>query len=274
MSGKVVVITGSTRGIGNGLALNFALRGHNVVVSGRDQKAADIAAKDASKVAASGARAIGVACDVADYAQVQNLWNKAVAEFGRVDIWINNAGMSNSRFMVGKLLQDEVDALPRTNLTGTMNGCQVALKGMSAQGSGDIYNFEGYGSNGMKQKGMSLYGSSKYAITYFTKALIAETKNGPVRVSYISPGIVTTDMLVRDRTKVPPKQWEFTVMIYNILADRVETVTPWLVDKVLANTQHGARIAWLTRGKSMWRFLRSRFVKEDRFPELRLPNAA
>jgi len=275
MSGKVVVVTGSTKGIGRGLVREFIKRGHSVVVSGRTQGAVDDAVSDISAEATAGAKALGVPCDVTDYSQVQNLWDKALAAFGRVDIWINNAGMSNSRFPIGNLLQDEVEAIPRTNLIGTLYGAQVALKGMKAQGFGDIYNFEGLGSNGSKQKGMSLYGCTKYAITYFTKALIAETKGGPVRVGYMSPGIVITDLSVRDKTKVPPRQWAFTVMIYNILADRVETVTPWLVEKTLANTHHGARIAWLTRGKSLWRFLKSRFVKPgNRFPELQLPNAA
>ncbi|MBL8643540.1 MAG: SDR family oxidoreductase [Rhodospirillaceae bacterium] len=280
MSGKVVVVTGSTKGIGRGLAREFIKRGHSVVVSGRTQAAVDEAVADVSKDAVNGAKALGVPCDVIDYAAVQKLWDKAVAAFGRVDIWINNAGMSNSRFPIGHLLQDEVEAVPRTNLVGTLNGSHVALKGMKAQSqingiSGDLYNFEGFGSNGSKQRGMSLYGCTKFAITYFTKCLIAETKGGAVRVGYLSPGIVITDLSVRDKTKVPPKQWAFTIMIYNILADRVETVTPWLVENVLANTKHGARIAWLTRGKSLWRFLKSRFVKPgDRFPELHLPKAA
>jgi NAD(P)-dependent dehydrogenase (short-subunit alcohol dehydrogenase family) len=274
MSGKVVVVTGSTKGIGKGLAREFLKRGHSVVVSGRKQADADAVVNELSAEATGGAKALAVACEVTDYAQVQNLWDKTVAAFGKVDIWINNAGMSNSRFPIGGLLQDEVEAVPRTNLTGTMNGSHVALKGMQAQGSGFIYNFEGFGSNGGKQKGMSLYGATKFGITYFTKAIIAETKNTPVRVGYLSPGIVITDLSVRDKTKVSPKQWAFTIFIYNILADRVETVTPWLVEKVLANDKHGARIAWLTRGKSLWRFLKSRFVKPgDRFPELKLDAA-
>jgi len=275
MTGKVVVVTGSTKGIGKGLAREFLKRGHSVVISGRKQTDADAVALELGREATSGAKAIGVACEVTDYAQVQSLWDKSIAAFGKVDIWINNAGMSNSRFAIGSLLQDEVETVPRTNLIGTMNGSHVALKGMTAQGLGDIYNFEGFGSNGGKQKGMSLYGATKFGVTYFTKAMIAETKGGPVRVGYLSPGIVITDLSVRDKTKVPPKQWAFTIMIYNILADRVETVTPWLVENVLANTKHGARIAWLTRGKSLWRFLRSRFIKPgDRFPELKLPTAA
>ena len=118
---------------------------------------------------------------------------------------------------------------------------------------------------------MSLYGSTKYAITYFTKALIKETQGGPVRVGYMSPGIVITDMVLGDKTKVPPKAWKQTAKIYNILADRVETVTPWLVEHVLADTKHGSRIAWLTPLGSVKRFLGARFNPPgDRFPELNL----
>ncbi len=212
-----------------------------------------------------------MACDVTNYAQVQGLWDQAVAAFGKVDIWINNAGMSNTRFPIGQLPQDEVSAVIRTNVIGSMYGARVALAGMRAQGSGAIYNFEGFGSNGYKNRGMSLYGCTKYASTYFTKALIKETKGGPVRVGYMSPGIVITDLSIRDKGKMPPQAWAFVVKIYNILADRVETVTPWLVEKVLADTGHGSRIAWLTQAKSIRRFLGSRFKPPgDRFPELKL----
>lgn len=267
---KNVVITGSTRGIGKGMAREFLKRGHNVVVTGRSQAASLLAAAEVGKDAANGARALAVGCDVTDAAQVQALWDQAHAVFGGVDIWINNAGMSNTRFPIGRLPQGEVDSVTRTNLLGTMYGAKVALAGMREQGHGAIYNFEGFGSNGFKNRGMSLYGCTKFAITYFTKALIAETKGGAVRVGYMSPGIVITDLSIRDKGKMPPQAWAFVVKIYNILADRVETVTPWLVEKVLADTGHGSRIAWLTRGKSLRRFLGARFKPPgDRFPELK-----
>ena len=172
-------------------------------------------------------------------------------------------------FPIGWLDQNDVDAIPAVNLIGSMNGSRVALTGMKEQGRGALYNFEGFGSNGMKQHGMSLYGCTKFGLTYFTKALIKETEGGPVLVGYMSPGIVITDLSLRDRGKMPPERWAFVKKIYNIIADRVETVTPWLVDHVLANTEHGARIAWLTRGKSLRRFLMSRFKPPgNRFPEL------
>ncbi len=269
MGGKVVVVTGSTRGIGKGLAREFLKRGHSVVVSGRTRSAVDQTTSEIMVDAVNGAHVVGIPCDVSNYDDVQSLWDRAVAAMGRVDIWINNAGQSNARFPVGRLSQDDVDSIPRTNLTGTINGSRVSLAGMTKQGFGAIYNFEGFGSNGMRQRGISLYGATKFAITYFNKCLERETRDTPVIVGLLSPGIVITDLSIRDKEKVSPKQWEFTVKIYNILADRVETVTPWLVQQVLQNTRHGARFAWLTRGKSLWRFLSSRFrTTLDRFPEL------
>lgn len=266
---KTIVVTGSTRGIGHGLAREFMKRGQNVVVCGRSQSAVDSALADLAGDVTAGAKVVGTPCDVTQHDQVQALWDFAKSEFGNVDIWINNAGLSNTRFPIGRLPQDEVDAVPAVNLIGSMNGAQVALKGMTEQGHGDLYNFEGFGSNGMKQMGMSLYGCTKFGVTFFTKSLIKETKDSPVNVGYMSPGIVITDLSLRDRGKMPPERWEFVKKVFNIIADRVETVTPWLADQVLANTEHGARIAWLTRSKSLKRFIMSRFKPPgNRFPEL------
>ncbi len=91
------------------------------------------------------------------------------------------------------------------------------------------------------------------------------------RVGYMSPGIVITDLSLRDRGKMPPDRWEYVKKVFNIIADRVETVTPWLIEQVLANDKHGARIAWLTTRKAAGRFIKSRFKSPgNRFPELDL----
>src|SRR5437868_1872544 len=90
---KVIVITGSTRGIGLGMAREFLQRGQQVVISGRTP---DSTANAVTQLSASYAdRVVGQPCDVGDYAQVEALWDAAVARFGRVDIWINNAGTSH-----------------------------------------------------------------------------------------------------------------------------------------------------------------------------------
>ena len=262
---NVIVVTGSTRGIGRGLALQLLERGQHVIVSGRSATAASAAASELQPHARDGARVIGVGCDVSQLAQVENLWNTAHREFGRVDIWINNAGISHDRQRGGELRGADIRAVEETNLLGMMYATQVAMRGMQQQpAGGTIYNMEGFGSSGMKTPGMSLYGASKFALTYFNKALLSETKHSKVRICYLSPGIVITDLLKRDMGGTAnPADWERTKRIYNILADRVETVTPWLAEGVLRNDKAGARIAWLTGGKAGRRFLMSLFRKRQ-----------
>ncbi len=271
-----VVITGSTRGIGYGMAREFLKRGNSVVVTGRTQEAVDQAVSRLTVDAIGSAKVAGIACDVGDVRQVQNLFDKARESVGDIDIWINNAGINNSRMPIAKLPFWEMENVAHTNLLGMFNGCKVALEGMRAQGKGAIYNFEGFGSNGKHTPGSSIYGSTKFAVRYFTKALVKETKKEAVLVGTISPGIVLTDMITRDKDVLPPPAWKAVKRVYNILADRVETVTPYLVDGVLHNKKHGGKVHWLTRGKSGWRFFKARFGigdKRDFFAELE-PQAA
>ena len=270
MSTKRVVITGSTRGIGKGMAREFLRRGHSVAISGRSEASVARALAELRAAEDPGERLIGVPCEVDDYDQVQNLWDQSADAFGGVDIWINNAGISNSRAMIGELDPREIKTVNRSNLLGTLFGAKVALHGMTAQGHGHIYNFEGLGSNGRPMPGLSLYGATKYAITYFTKCLIKEAKDTGVNVGYLSPGIVLTHLSLEGTEHMPADKVEYTKRIYNILADRVETVTPWLVEKVLADKGSGSKIAWLTPGKAAWRFMRSRFVKRDLFADFEL----
>jgi NAD(P)-dependent dehydrogenase (short-subunit alcohol dehydrogenase family) len=258
---KSIVITGSTRGIGKGIARELLQRGYLVTISGRSQPAVDLALSELAASSANGGRALGVACDVSSGPALQQLWDASKAAFGRVDIWVNNAGISHDRQYGGELRDSDVFAVQETNLLGMMLATQIAMKGMQAQGGGIIYNMEGFGSNGMTTPGMGLYGASKFALTYFNKCLIAETAGSPVKICYLSPGIVITDLLKRDMGSTSEKEWERTQRIYNILADRVETVTPYLAAGILANEKAGARVAWLTSRKAAARFFGSLFRK-------------
>jgi NAD(P)-dependent dehydrogenase (short-subunit alcohol dehydrogenase family) len=124
---------------------------------------------------------------------------------------------------------------------------------------------EGLGSgDGRRVEGLTLYGTSKSALSYLTDALIAEAKGTPVLVGALRPGMVATDMLTGPY-EGRPEDWERARPIFSILADRVETVAPWLADRILANTKHGARFQWLSRGKAMGRFMTSIFRKRDLF---------
>jgi NAD(P)-dependent dehydrogenase (short-subunit alcohol dehydrogenase family) len=259
-----IVVTGSTRGIGRGLALELLQRGHDVVISGRSQSAVDSAIRELCEQAgSSGGRLAGAACDVSNFDELQRLWDAAQAAFGGVDIWINNAGVSHPRQRAGAMRAEHINTVQETNLLGMMLATQVAMRGMSAQpGGGLIYNMEGFGSNGMTTPGMSMYGASKFALTYFNKALLSETRDSKVRICWLSPGIVITDLLKRDMGSASV-DWERTKRVYNILADRVETVTPYLAEGVLANDKAGARIAWLTPRKAAGRFFMSLFRKRE-----------
>ena len=110
-------------------------------------------------------------------------------------------------------------------------------------------------------------GTTKYGLVYLTRALALELKNTPVKMCFLSPGIVVTDLLVP-----PPDQrgerWEQSKKILNILADTVETVTPFLVEGMLQADKNGAAVRWLTRGKVRWRFFMSLFRKRDVFGPL------
>ncbi len=258
---KTIVITGSTKGIGYGLAEEFLKRGHNVVVSGRKQEAIDNAVTTLS--AQYQDRVTGCQCDVTKYEDDEKLFAFAKDKFGRVDIWINNAGLSMTRKMFWEQSVERTKEVVDSNLTGMMYGSRVAIKGMLEQGGGQLYNMEGFGSNGRVADGISVYGSTKRALTYFTESLIAETKDTPVQVCLLSPGIVVTDLLVQDYDGMP-EQWENAKRIFNILGDKVETVTPALVEKILAN-KDGKKVEWLTSGKAAFRFMTAAFNKRNIF---------
>lgn len=263
-----VVITGSTRGIGLGLAKEFLRRGHDVVVSSRgaDAVAATVAALQA---AFPGRRVVGQACDVADYAQVQALWKAAVDGLGDVDIWVNNAGRDGTKLPFFMLPPDDYVKTIETNLVGLFHCNRVAIPAMYKQRKGMIWNMEGFGSNGAVRPTIAPYGATKYALRYFTKAMIRELgKAPPVQVGYLSPGIVITELLVPPPDK-RGERWEQSKKILNILADTVETVTPWLVEGMLKNHgRHGAAVRWLTPAKVQGRFLMNLFRKRDVFGPL------
>jgi NAD(P)-dependent dehydrogenase (short-subunit alcohol dehydrogenase family) len=261
---KVVVVTGSTRGIGLGLAQAFAARDCRVVVNGRSQAAVDAALAKLGSGAPSGAHA-GCAGDVASRADVARLWETAAALTGRVDIWINNAGLITPRRPFHELDFEQVCKVVHVNLTGTMACCHVAIAGMLHQGGGYLYNFEGFGSDGMIRPGLTTYGTTKRALRHFTRSLEREYQDSVVRIGTISPGIVATDMLETETAELTPAQRAKARRIYNILGDRVETVAPWLADQVLANSRHGARISWLTPWKAFKRFATSRFTTRHVF---------
>jgi NAD(P)-dependent dehydrogenase (short-subunit alcohol dehydrogenase family) len=204
----------------------------------------------------------GYRCDVTIEAEVDALWTEARRVFDTVDIWINNAGRNNPKQRIQNMPLTDVDGTLRTNLIGMIYGSVIALRGMQQQGSGWVFNMEGFGSEGMIGVDQIPYGLSKYGLRYFTKALVKTVAGTPVKIGYLSPGIVTTEMAVPPRDQ-RGEFFDQNKKFLNILADHVETVTPWLVEHILSavegNEKNGVAIRWMTTPKAAWRFFSSLF---------------
>jgi len=263
---KTVVITGSSKGIGLGLAQHFLKRGHQVMLSSFARKELEGEVKKAQEQYGA-EKVAGCACDVTDIKQIRLLWKAAVARFGTVDIWLNNAGIANTTRKLWDLESREIPRVVSTNLTGVMYGTQVALQGMLEQGSGQVYNSEGFGSDDMLVNGLSVYGATKRGVRYFSEAVAQEVEGRPVQVGRISPGIVLTDFLVEDMRKMDPEQLETTKAVYNVLADDVETVTTFLVEEILANTENDRRIEWMPEEKANAYFADEKRLSRDLFSQ-------
>lgn len=262
-----VVITGGTRGIGHGLASALLARGANVTVTGRTQETVDKAAA-ALGVDADDARVLGVAADVRDIEALQTVWDQTALRFGRVDAWVNNAGVSVPRKPIWELDPNDLELVVDVNLTGSLHGAHVALSGMTAQGSGVMYLMEGFGSGGQAQNGMAAYGATKRAVSYLKKALTKDLgKGATVMVGVLSPGIVVTELLTSDYEDA--ESWNKAKKIFDILGDRVETVTPFLADGIMKGD---TSVKWLTTPKAASRFmLASKYRKRDIFADVPTP---
>jgi len=260
---KSVVITGSTSGIGLGLADAFLSRGCLVAISGHSQVNLDEALRMLT-AKYDKIRILAYFCEVRNYDEVEALWNTAISKFGRIDIWINNAGVGHPQTPISDYSRDMIDRVVAANVTGALYGLKVAIKGMTQQGYGSIYNVEGLGSSGPMIKGLALYSATKSALAYLTTAAAKEVGGTSIIVGGLRPGMVATK-LVTAQYEGHPEEWKQVKRIFNILSDRVETVTPWLADKMLSNKKNGVRIQWLSKSKVMRRFLKSLFHKRTVF---------
>jgi NAD(P)-dependent dehydrogenase (short-subunit alcohol dehydrogenase family) len=258
-----VVITGSTKGIGRGLAEEFIKRGHNAVICSRNPADVDKAAAELGAIGPG--KCSGISCDVSAKAQLQSLWNHAVEKFGSVDYWINNAGLASSRHLVHELPEDLTRTIISSNILGTTFASQVAMTGFRKQGSGSLYNMLGGCFDGKRLvPNMGVYSSTKSAIYLLTKYLISENKDQNITIGMISPGMLITDNWFNEQKELSQEEWQKIRPILNILCDHVGTVTPWLTEEILANTKSGKRIAWMSGSKMLGRFLGAKLPGRNR----------
>ncbi len=251
---KKVVITGSTRGLGLAMAREFLQAGCQVTLSGRSQSLTQAAC---TALSAFAGQYIYVPCNVSEKSSLQNLWDVSVAQWGSIDIWINNAGQNSPHRFTWETGETYTENTVKTNLTGMIFGSQIAAAGMIRQGHGAIYSMEGLGSNNMIQPRTILYGTTKHALTYFMKGLARELAGTGVMAGRLSPGMMLTDFITRTPDGEPAAVVtdERFKKLFNILADKPETVARFFIPRMLSNTQNNRQIIWLTNRKAFWRFV-------------------
>ncbi len=268
---KTVVITGSARGFGLCQAKKFKELGCNVVISDINEENLKKALEELASIGPKETKAISAVANVTKCEDLENLWKTAVEAFGQVDVWVNNAGVNSPDKPVMDLTEKEISFILDVDLKGTVYGSKVAFAGMKAQGFGQIYNVEGYGSNDAMMTGLTMYGTAKRAVTYFTKSLAKESHDvteDKVKVCRLTPGIMITDFITHangDQTKIELP--EKTKKVYNIRGDYPETTVDFAVPRMLANEKNDANIVWLTSGRAFGRFLTAGFKKRDFFAE-------
>lgn len=257
---KNVVITGSTRGIGFSMAKEFLKAGCNVTLSGRGEALPQTALNELSHF---NGKYTYIQCNVQEKASLQNLFDASLKQWGCVDIWINNAGQNSPHVFSWEIGETYTENVIKTNLTGMIYGSQIAAAGMLKQGYGAIYSMEGLGSNNLIQQKTILYGTTKRALRYFMMGLAKELKGTGVIAGRLSPGMMLTDFITKtpDGDKSDVISDKNFLKLFNIIADKPDTVAKFFIPRILGNTKNDALIAWLTNRKAAWRFMTAGFRK-------------
>ena len=247
MEMKTIVITGSTRGIGHGLATEFLKAGHQVVINGRDP---EMVARAVAKLKdVYGEQVAGATGSVNEPETHEKLISKAVNTFGKIDIWINNAGIPQPHRKFMDIEVEDIKAITEINIYGLMLGTKAAAQFMTKQGRGKIFNMEGFGSDGRMMDKLSLYGTTKRAVNYFTKTVSKEMEGGLVQLGILSPGMVRTEFLTQAKEARSPEEAKQFKKVYDILAENPDVVAKFLVAGILKSTKHYDRIEFLKAGK-------------------------
>ena len=189
LTGKVALVTGSTKGIGLAIAERLAAAGASVVVSART--ASDVEATAARLAAASEGTVIGIPCDVADPFQCAHLVEEAVRRLGRLDILVNNAGLGILK-PIGELSVEEWRLQVDVNLGGVFYCSKAALPHLSEHDDGWIVNIGSLASRNAFAGGTG-YNASKFGLMGMTEAMMLDVRHSGVRVSLVMPGSVNTD---------------------------------------------------------------------------------
>ncbi|HPH85731.1 MAG TPA: 3-oxoacyl-[acyl-carrier-protein] reductase [Ferruginibacter sp.] len=192
LAGKTAIVTGAARGIGEAIALKFAEQGADVAFTYVSDSSAEKAAALESKLQALGVQAKSYKSNAADFAACESLVNDVLATFGKVDICVNNAGISKDNLLL-RMTPEQWDEVMTVNLKSVFNMTKQVIRPMMKARQGSIINMSSIIGE-MGNAGQSSYAASKAGIIGFTKSVAKELGSRNIRCNAIAPGFVETDM--------------------------------------------------------------------------------
>ncbi len=242
---RVIVITGASNGIGKQLALDLAAHGAVVVGCGRSIARLKETLKEVRRTSPS---SLMIGCDVSDAEQVQGMIAKIIADFGKIDVLINNAGVGMRKPFVETVLET-IEEIMRVNYLGAVYCTHAALPSMIARGSGHVVNISSVAGL-IGTLNMGAYCASKFAMNGWSESLYHELKPLGIHVSIVCPGPVATEFARDFRDSVPQSPRNLIVsmeavsraVIRIIENKRFEVILPWRLALMSALRRHTPRI--------------------------------
>ncbi len=261
LDGKTAVITGSSRGLGFAIAKAFAEHGANVVLAARTVETLQSAVNELKN---KGYKAEGFACDTTKLEDVERLAQHAVSTFGRLDIWVNNAGISAPYGLTMSISPERIKKVIETNIMGVYYGSHVAMRQFLTQGSGKLINLLGRGESGPVPY-QNAYASSKAWVKSFTKALASEYAGVGLEVMTFNPGLVITEMLTQvdviDGYEKKVLPLNTVIRFWGNMPEEPAQKVVWMASSA-TNRRNGLEVNFLSFGrmmagvcKELWRVL-------------------
>jgi len=192
LEGKVAIVTGAARGIGEGIAIKFAEQGATIAFTYVSNGSADKAKALEEKLIAMGVKAKAYQSNAADFAACESFVSDVIKEFGTVDICVNNAGISKDNLLL-RMTPEQWDEVMQVNLKSVFNMTKQVIRPMMKAKSGSIINMSSVIGE-MGNAGQSSYAASKAGVIGFTKSVAKELGSRNIRCNAIAPGFVETDM--------------------------------------------------------------------------------